>query len=82
MYEPDSDDKINGDFGMSKHDDNRNNDNEEHIPRERGWPIKKTKKNKPSSLTVKEISLKVTHTKEPNKEDKYETMDTICNKEE
>ena len=40
MYEPDSDDKINGDFGMSKHDDNRNNDNEEHIPREEADQLK------------------------------------------
>ena len=31
MYDPDSTNKINGDFGMAKYDDNSDNDNEEHI---------------------------------------------------
>ena len=66
MYDPDSDDKLNGDFVMTEYDDNKNNDNKNHIPREKGRPIENTKKNKPPSLTVKETSPKATHTKETN----------------
>ena len=42
--------------------------------------LKNTKKNKPSYLTVKETSLKVTQNKETNEEDKDETTDTSYNK--
>ena len=43
--------------------------------------MKKTKNNKPSSLKVKEESLKVIHTKKNNKKDKDETMNNSYNKE-
>ena len=67
---------------MEDHDDDRKNDNKEHIHRAKGRPIKNKKKNKPSSPTVNETSLKATHNKETNEEDKDETMDTSYNKEE
>ena len=53
VYDPDSDDELNVDFVMVEHDDNSGNYNKYHIPRAKGHPIKRTKKNKPSSLTVK-----------------------------
>ena len=62
VYDPDIDDELNGDFSMSEHDDDRGNDKEKHIPREKVRPIKNTNNNKPSSLTVKETYLKVNHT--------------------
>ena len=74
VYDPDSDDELNGDLGMAKHDDNIENDNEEHISRAKGQTIKNTNKNKPSSKTLKEESLKVTNTKKTNEEDKDETI--------
>ena len=77
MYDPDSGDELNGDFGMEKNDEKNVNDNEEYIHRAKGRTIKKNYKNKPSSPTVKESFLKVTHTKETKEEYKYETMDTI-----
>ena len=43
-------------------------------------PIKNTNKNKPPSLTIKEISLKETYTKTTKQEDNDETMETIYNK--
>ena len=52
---------------MADHDDNRDNDDEYHIPREKGLPIKNNKNNKQPYLIVKETSLKATHTKETNK---------------
>ena len=67
---------------MADHDNNSDTDDEEHIPRAKGWPIKNKNKNKPPSLTVKEMYLKVTHAKETNEEDKDETMYTSYNKEE
>ena len=82
VYDPDSDDELNGDFRMAENGDNSDNDNKEHIPRAKVRPIKNTKKNKPSSLTFKETSLKVTHTKETNKKNMDEIMDTRHKKEE
>ena len=76
MYDPDSDDELNEDFGMIEHDDNSRNDNKEHLPRSKIRPIKKTKKGKKSFLTVKKSPLKETHTKKINKYDNDETMDT------
>ena len=35
MYNPDSKDELNGDFRMVEHDDNIDNDNKDHIPREK-----------------------------------------------
>ena len=66
QYYPDSEDELNGYFGIAEHDDNSDNDKEEHIPRSKWQPIKNTKKNKPSSITLKETLLKVTHTKKTN----------------
>ena len=43
---------------MAEHDDNVDNDNKDHIPREKGRPIKNIKKNKQSLLTEKKESLK------------------------
>ena len=77
VYKLNSDKEINQDFRMANHDDNRKNNNKEHKHRSKIQPIKRNKNNKPSSPTVKETSLKETHTKENNKEDKDETMDTI-----
>ena len=82
MYNPDSKDELNGDFRMVEHDDNIDNDNKYHIPREKWRPIKNTKKNKPSFPTVKKSSLKEIHTKKINEGDNYETMDTSYNKDE
>ena len=67
VYDLDSDDETNWDSRMAEHDDNRVSDNKEKTPREKTRPIKKTKENKPSYLTVNETPLKVTHTKETNK---------------
>ena len=75
MYDPDSDYKLNGDFGMEYYDDNSDNDSKDHIPRARGRSIKKNKKNKPLYLTLKETSLKLNPTKETNKEDRDKTME-------
>ena len=63
VYDPDSDDELNEYFRTTEHDDNIENDNKEHIPRAKGRPIKKDKENKKYSLTVKETSMKVTHTR-------------------
>ena len=41
MYDPDSDNELNGDFIMAEHDDNSNSYNKEHIPIAKGQPIKK-----------------------------------------
>ena len=81
MCEPDSEDELNGYFGMEEHDNNRDNCNKERILRAKGRRIKKTNKNKPFFLTVKWAYLKVTHTKKSNKEDKYETMVTSYKKD-
>ena len=53
MYDPDSNNEVNGDFGMLEHEYNSYNDKKCHIPREKGRKIKKNKKNKPYFLTVK-----------------------------
>ena len=82
MYELNSDKELNGEFGTVDYDDDSNHDNKEHIPRAKGLPIKKKKKNKPSSPTVKETPLKATYNKKTNEEDKYETMESSYNKEE
>ena len=76
MYDSDSDDEINGDLRMAEYYDNIDNDNGQHILREKGRPIINTNKNKPSSLTVNKSSLKETHTKKINQEDNDEKMDT------
>ena len=76
MYDLNIDKELNGDFRTSDHDDNRKNGNKEHIPTAKLRPIQKNKKNKPSSPTVKETSLKSTHAKETNEEDKDETIGT------
>ena len=44
--EPDSDVKLNGDFGIIDYDDNRDNYKEEFIPRAKVRPIEHIKKNK------------------------------------
>ena len=41
MYDTNRDDELNGDFGMTEHNDNSDNDNKEHTPREKGKLIKK-----------------------------------------
>ena len=82
MYDPDSDDGLNRDLGIAEHDDNSNNDHEQYILISKYRNIKNTKKNKPSSLTVKNEYLKVTHTKKINKKDNDETMDTSYNKDQ
>ena len=82
MYGLNSEEELNGDLGTKDHDDDSCNDNEEHIPIAKGRPIKNNKRNKISSPTVKETFLKVTHNKEINEEDKYETKDTSYNKKE
>ena len=79
VYDLNIDKEINEYFGTSDHENNSDNNNKQHIPRSKGKPIKKKKKNKPSSTTVKETSLKSTHTKETNKVDKYDTMNTSYN---
>ena len=81
MYDTNRDDELNGDFGMTEHNDNSDNDNKEHTPREKGKPIKNNKKYKPSLLIVKKSPLKETHTKKIKEEDNDETMDTSCNKD-
>ena len=57
---PDSDDELNRDFGIAEFDDNINNDEEEHIPREKLKTIKNTinNKNKSFHLTANKSSLK------------------------
>ena len=82
VYDLNSDDKINGDFGTIDHENDINNDNKEHIPRAKVRPINNNNNNKPSPPTVKETSLKTTQDKETNKEDKDDTMGTSYNKEE
>ena len=82
VYDLNSDKELDGIFGTEDHDNNINNHNKEHIPRAKGRPIENNKKNKPSSTTIKETSPKAAHTKETNKEDKGDKMDTIYNKEE
>ena len=66
VYDLKSDEKLNGDFGTVVYDDDRENDNKEHIPRVKGLTIKKKNKNKPSFPTVKETSLKSNQNKERN----------------
>ena len=39
MYDPDSDNELNGDFIMAEHDNNSDNENGEHIPKEKERPI-------------------------------------------
>ena len=41
MYDPDSEDELNGDLRMSEYDDNRDNDNKEHTSRAKGRTIKR-----------------------------------------
>ena len=82
MYDPDSDNELNEDFGMVEYDDNTNNCNKEHIQRAKGQPIKNNKNNRPSSTTVNKSSLKATRSNKIYKGDNYETMDTSYNKEE
>ena len=53
MYDLNSDEELNGDFGMEDHDKDRKNDNEEHIPGEKVQPIKNKNKNKLYYPTVK-----------------------------
>ena len=67
LYDLNSDKEINGYFRASDHNNDSGNDNKEHVTRAKGRPIKKNKKNKPSSPTVKEKFLKATHNKETNK---------------
>ena len=81
VYDLNSDEELNGDFGTEYHNNYRGNDNEEHINRAKGLPIKNKKKNKPYFPTVKETFLKTTHKKETNKIDKNKTINTIYNKE-
>ena len=82
VYEPDIDNELNRYYRMAEHNDNSKNDNKDHIPRAKVTPIKKNKKIKPSSLTVKETSLKVSNSRETNNKYKDETMDISYNKEE
>ena len=82
VYDLDIDNTLNRYYRMAEHNDNSNNDNKEHIPRAKLTPIKKNKKIKPSSLTVKETSLKVSNSRETNNKYKDETMDISYNKEE
>ena len=82
MYEIKRYKELNGDFRTTYHNNNRDNDNKEHIPIAKGSPIKKNNNNETSSPTVNETYLKSAHNKETKKEDKYETMDTSYNKEE
>ena len=58
VYDLNSDDKINGDFGTIDHENDINNDNKEHINKAKVQTIKNSRKNKPSFLTVKKSSLK------------------------
>ena len=53
VYDLNSDYELNGDFGTEDHNDEIGNNNEEHIPRAKGRPIKKKKRKKTSSPTVK-----------------------------
>ena len=82
MYDHNSDKELNREFETIDHGNDSNNYNEEFIPRWKGQPIKKKKKNKPSSPIVKEVPLKATHNQENNEEDKDETMYIGYNKEE
>ena len=52
MDDPESDDELNRDLMVIEYDDKIDNDKEEHIPRAKVRPIKKTKNKKSSSLTV------------------------------
>ena len=76
MYEPDNDDELNKEFRMVEHYDNSENYDKQNIPRVKKQPIKNTKENKPSFLTVKKSSLKETQVMKTNEEDKYQIMDT------
>ena len=58
MYDPDSDDGLNGGSVMEELDDNSENYNRENITRSKGRPIKNTKKNKPYFLTMRKSSMK------------------------
>ena len=49
---PDSDDELNRDFGITEFDDNSDNDEEEHIPRAKLKTIKKTINNKNKSFPL------------------------------
>ena len=63
VYGLHSDKELNWDLGTEYHKNDSDNDNKEHIPRVKGWPIKKKKDNKPYPPTVKETFLKATHNK-------------------
>ena len=67
MYNLNSDEELNGYSRTATHNNDSGNDNEEHIPRKKGRPINKKKKNIPYYPTVKEKFLKATHNKETNK---------------
>ena len=81
---PDSDDELNRDFGITEFDDNSDNDEEEHIPRAKLKTIKKTinNKNKSFPLTANKSSLKENPTSKINEEDNDETMYTSLNQDE
>ena len=57
MYDLNSDEELNGDFGMADHDDNCDTDDKDCIPRAKLKSIKKNNINKLPSLTVKETFL-------------------------
>ena len=80
VYDLNSDEDLNGDFGIVDNDDNSDTNDKEHIYRGKVLSMKNSNKNKKSSLTVKETSLMATCAKETNKEEKCETMDTSYNK--
>ena len=82
MYDLQRDKELDVEFGKVDHNDDSGNDNEEHIPREKVRQIKKNIINKKVSTTVQGTFLKANHSKETNKEDKDDTMDTIYNKKE
>ena len=42
MYDPDSEDELNGDLRISEYDNNRDNDNKDHILRAKVKPVKTT----------------------------------------
>ena len=60
MYDPDSENELNGYFGMVEHDDNSDKDKEDNISRAKVRPIKNTKNKKLSFLTVNKSVLKET----------------------
>ena len=82
MDDPESENELNGDFGVSEYDDNSDDDNDEHITKAKSRPIKNTKNNKASSLAVTKAPTKETHTSKINEEDNDDTMDNSYNKYE